>query len=99
MASPINKKTLRHLADLSRFELEGREEERLLKDLQKIVAYFEELKSLDTSGVEPMTGGTELKNVFRGDEERRDTNIGVGAGDFPEEERGFLKIPPVFNND
>ena len=96
MASPINKKVLKHLAELSRFDLEGREEEKLLKDLQEIVAFFEELKMLDAGGVEPMTGGTGLKNVFRGDEERRDTNIGAGSGDFPEEEKGFLKVPPVF---
>jgi len=96
MASPINKKILRHLAELSKFELEGREEERLLKDLQEIVAFFEELKTLNTEGVEPMTGGTSLKNVFRRDDERKDTNIGSGSESFPEEERGFLKVPPVF---
>ena len=96
MASPINKKELRHLAELSRFNLEGREEEKLLKDLQEIVAFFEELKILNTEGVEPMTGGTTLKNIWRDDEGRKDTNIGAGSGNFPEEEKGFLRVPPVF---
>lgn len=96
MASPINKKILKHLVDLSRFELEGREETKLLKDLQDIVGYFEELKALDIKDIKLVTDGTNLKNVFREDDDRKDTNIGGGAGNFPEEERGFLKVPPVF---
>lgn len=98
MPSPINKKVLRHLAELSRFELEGREEEKLLKDLQEIVAFFEELKSLDTAGGGPMADGTELKGVFRDDEKGNKTNLGAGKELFPEKEGGYLKIPPVFDN-
>lgn len=102
----IDKKSLEHLAELARLELEPKEEEKLLNDLQKILAYFEELKLLDTSDVEPMNphtkfgvgvnGGTNLKNVFREDEERENTNTGAGVDAFPESERGFLKVPPVF---
>ncbi len=110
MKSNIDKKTLEYLAELSRIKLDAREEEKLLKDLQKILDYFEELKSLDTSGVEPtrppstssiaksgaVSGGTELKNAFREDEERINTNRGDGVDAFPETENGFLKVPPVF---
>lgn len=96
MASPINKKTLDHLAKLARIELEKKEEEKLLKDLEKILAHFEELKTLKTEGVKPMTGGTTLKNIFRDDEDKKNTNQGAGSDAFPETHKGFLKIPPVF---
>lgn len=96
MPSLINKKTLEYLANLARIELDPREEEKLLKDLQKILDYFEELKTLDTKNVEPLTGGTRLKNVFRDDGERENTNHGAGVEAFPETHDGFLKIPPVF---
>ena len=96
MAS-IDKKTLEHLADLARIELDPREEEKLLKDLGNIIGYFEELKSLDTSDIEPMTGGTNAKNIFRDDEERENTDQGKGVESFPNPEKGFLKIPPVFD--
>lgn len=96
MSSPITKHTLEHLAALARIELGEHEKEKLLADLQKIVAYFEELQSLDTSGVTPMTGGTREKNIFREDEERVSTNQGKGVDAFPESEKGFLKVPPVF---
>lgn len=96
MSSPINKTVLEHLAKLARLELQKSEEEKLLADLSKILDHFKELQELDTSNVPPMTGGTDLKNVFRDDEERESTNRGEGVDAFPEKENGFLKIPPVF---
>lgn len=97
MASPINKITLHHLAKLARIELREEEEERLLRDLQKILEYFEELKALDTHTAEPMTGSTLLKNIFRGDGESGidATNQGNGKDAFPESYDGFLKVPAV----
>lgn len=95
--SELNKKTLEHLAELARIELKAGEEEKLLKDLQNILGHFEELQSLDTSGVEPMTGGTDLKNIFREDKLAvSDDDTGKGPEAFPEKEGGYLKVPPVF---
>lgn len=96
MSSPISKHTLEYLANLARIELDPKEEEKLLKDLEKILDYFKELQALDTSAVEPMTGGTLLRNVFREDAERENTDQGEGKDAFPESHKGFLKVPPVF---
>ena len=43
-----------------------------------------------------MAGGTDLRNVFRGDDERENTNRGAGKDQFPESKDGYLKVPPVF---
>jgi aspartyl-tRNA(Asn)/glutamyl-tRNA(Gln) amidotransferase subunit C len=100
MASEINKHELEHLAKLARIELDPAEEEKLLKDLGAILNYFKELQEVDTSAVEPMTGGTDLRNIFREDSEenggRENTNRGAGVDAFPESQNGYLKIPPVF---
>ncbi len=96
MSSSLNKSDLEHLAKLARIELDPKEEEKLLKDLGNILDHFKELQELDTANVQPMTGGTDLKNVFRSDTERENTNRGEGADAFPEKKDGFLKIPPVF---
>jgi aspartyl/glutamyl-tRNA(Asn/Gln) amidotransferase C subunit len=58
--------------------------------------HFKELQALDTSNVAPMTGGTDLKNIFRDDEERKNTNQGAGLDAFPESKDGFLKVPKIF---
>ncbi len=73
----INKKSLEHLADLARLELQENEIDKFLKDLEKILDHFQELQTLNTDGIMPMTGGTptlksgqaELNNVFREDGE------------------------------
>ena len=98
MANPINKKTLEYLAELGRIEIDKRSEEKLLKDLQKILGYFEELKEVDTEGVEPMAGGTIEKNVFREDEasDKQQATRDKLIGQFPDKEKGHLKVPPVF---
>lgn len=96
--SEINKKTLEHLAELSRLYLDPKKEEKFLKDLQNILGYFSELQEVKTDDIAPMTGGAQLKNAFREDEKKRDktaeTSRSIDA--FPEREKGYLKIPPVF---
>ena len=96
MSHPIDKKALEHLARLARIELNPGEEEKLLKDLGSILGHFKELEALDTSDVAPLTGGSDLKNVFREDGERENTSQKAGVEQFPETHEGFLKIPPVF---
>lgn len=93
----INKKELRHLADLARLELSEKEEEKFTGDLEKILRHFAELQALDTQNVMPMTGGTELKNIFREDGETSSslpTDPVVEA--FPEKAGHLLKVPPIF---
>ena len=96
MASPINKTVLEHLAKLARIELDPKEEAKFLADLTEILDYFKELESLNTTNVTPMAGGTDLKNIFREDAERENTDRGAGVELFPETQNGFLKVPPVF---
>ncbi len=94
----IDKKTLEYLAELGRIELVELEKPKLLKDLQEILNHFQELEKLDTSNVEPMSGGAFQKNIFREDEEsvkRQASSVKLTEA-FPEKENDFLKIPPVF---
>ena len=108
--SQIDKKEIKHLAELAKIQLTKHEpddakalsgeEEKLLKNFEEILDYFEELKQVDTSNVEPMTGGTASKNVFREDEKEIRSQINGSPDDlieaFPEKEGRFLKVPPVF---
>lgn len=98
--SVITKKELAHLAQLSRIEIDPKEADKLINDLGAILDHFKELQALDTSNVPPMTGGTDLMNVFRADGEddggRENTNRGAGVEAFPESKNGYLKVPPVF---
>jgi aspartyl-tRNA(Asn)/glutamyl-tRNA(Gln) amidotransferase subunit C len=96
----IDKNTLKHLADLARIKINEKDEENLLKSLRSILSYFEELKGVDTSNVEPVDGGVEadFMNVFREDESRKNSLTGNGVDSFPSSKNGFLEIPSIFEN-
>jgi aspartyl-tRNA(Asn)/glutamyl-tRNA(Gln) amidotransferase subunit C len=93
----ITRDQLKNLAELARIELRPDEEEAMLRDLEQILNYVNELQEVPTDGVEPMTGGTGLSNVLRSDESSDAARDGSRArGEFPEERNGLLKVPPVF---
>ncbi len=92
----ISKKEIRHLASLSRMDLSEEEENVLSKDLGNILAHFDELKGLDTTGTEPLTGGSHTDTVMRPDTEEGRIPGAAARNAFPEGESGFLKVPPVF---
>jgi aspartyl-tRNA(Asn)/glutamyl-tRNA(Gln) amidotransferase subunit C len=99
MAKKIDEKTLEHLAELARIGTDKKQEKKLLKSMEEILAYFEELNGLDAENIQPMDGGTENENIFAEDEKdvrKPDFSKERTVGDFPESESGFLKIPPVF---
>ncbi len=96
MASPINKKILKHAAELARIELTAREEDRLLKDILNILAYFKELQELDTSDIDAAGGHKEHGHSLRADDASEGTDRGAGVESFPETHDGFLKVPAVF---
>jgi aspartyl-tRNA(Asn)/glutamyl-tRNA(Gln) amidotransferase subunit C len=101
----INQELLDHLAKLSRLKLVEEEKERLLGDLEKILNHFKELESIDTDNIPPMTGGAQLRNVFRNDDVRE--NLGEEKEkekenikkSFPDKDGDFLKVPPVFTSE
>ncbi len=95
MSSPINSETLEHLAELARVELSAAEKEKLLHDLGDSLGHFAELAE---PGLKQEVGDVKpfLTDVFREDGERENTNQGAGKESFPAEKKGYLKVPPVF---
>lgn len=92
----INEETIEHLAELCRIKISDKQKEKLSSDLEGILGHFKELTELDIADVSPVTGGTDLMNVLRDDEEN-DELLSKGKEAFPEEEKGFLKVPAVFD--
>ncbi len=95
----INKKLIKHLAGLVKLRL-GDEVDDLTDDLKEIVDHFNELEEVDTEGVEPVSGGTELVNVMRKDSyDNRGLSKEETIKNFPEEKDGYLKTPSILNHE
>lgn len=94
----INDDSVRKLADLARIKLSNDDVRGLVRDFDGILGYFEELKEVDTRGVDAMSGGAFSVNAHRHDGENTDT--GASRDDlvrqFPEKDGDYLKVPPVF---
>jgi len=54
MSDTIDRATVQRVARLARLRLSDAEQDSLVDDLQRIVAYVEKLQSVDTSAIQPL---------------------------------------------
>jgi len=87
---------IKKYANLARINLTKEEEERFQKDLEELLGHVDELKKVNVSSVEPMTGGTNLKNALKDDSPERDELFNT---QFPSVQNGYLKVPKILDKD
>ncbi|MBU2101675.1 Asp-tRNA(Asn)/Glu-tRNA(Gln) amidotransferase subunit GatC [Patescibacteria group bacterium] len=87
---------IKKYAHLARIKLSKKEEEVFQKDIEEILEHVAELEKVNVKNVLPMTGGTALKNIFREDKPSLQEDFEPA---FPNQEKGHLKVPKVFDND
>lgn len=94
----LSKDEVLHIAKLARIELTAEEVEKFRTQLSSIVEFIGALKEVDVTGVEPTTQVTGLKNVARADvvNDWGASAVVAAVNEFPDSEKGFLKVPPVF---
>lgn len=63
----LSNEEIQHIAKLARLGLKDGEAEKFLQQLNDILGYVEQLKEVDTEGVEPTSQVTGLENVSRTD--------------------------------
>jgi aspartyl/glutamyl-tRNA(Asn/Gln) amidotransferase C subunit len=85
-----------YFARLARIKLTEAEKTQFAKELKDVLAYVEELKAVDTDNVVPMTGGTDLRSVYREDKPDIFDDCGKGPANFPDKKDGFLRVPKIF---
>ena len=93
----ISKDQVQHIAALARIQLTETEIEKLRVDLASILEYFDVLKEVDVSNVEPMTHSVEVKDVVRGDNPKREKAEVVEKliEMAPDRRDGFLKVKSI----
>ena len=64
----ITKQEVEHIAHLARLGLTEEEKEKFALQLSSILDYIEQLKEVDTKGIEPTAQVTGLENVYREDD-------------------------------
>ena len=87
------------IAELARLSLKPEEKGKLQKDLESILSYVEQLKSVNTDHVEPTSHVLNLENVFREDETRPSDIREDVLKHAPRREGNFFKVPKVIEQD
>lgn len=91
-----DKETIKKLTELSRIGCPEEEQEELLKDLNSILAYFEQLQELDTEDVPPcnhVIAG--MINVMREDDVGETLSHKEFLENSPEQIGGMIRVPSV----
>jgi aspartyl-tRNA(Asn)/glutamyl-tRNA(Gln) amidotransferase subunit C len=84
------------LARLARIELREGEAEKFQSDVSAILDYVEELKLVDTEGLEIVSQVTGLQNVQREDKSELADNREAILDQAPEIKDGFYKVKAIF---
>ena len=87
------------IAELARLSLKPEEKAKLQKDLESILAYVEQLKSVPTDAVEPTSHVLNLENVYRADEVRPCDVREDLLRHAPHREGNFFKVPKVIDQE
>lgn len=91
----VTKKTIEHVANLARLNLNDNEKEKLTLEMENIISYVDKLNELDTSNVKPMEHVIPIKNVLREDKVEESYDRGKILANAPSQEDGCFKVPKV----
>lgn len=93
----LSKEEILNIASLARIGLSEKEIEGYQKNLSDVLDYFNELKELNTDGVEPIGHITGMNNVLRNDEHEDFGSLGREAilKNAPETKDGYVKVKSV----
>jgi aspartyl-tRNA(Asn)/glutamyl-tRNA(Gln) amidotransferase subunit C len=84
-----------HVARLARLALDADEKERMRSQLDAILGYVEQLRRVNTDGVEPTAHVLPLVNVLRDDEVRPSYPVEAMLANAPDAEDGQFRVPRI----
>jgi len=89
----IDEKLVDNVAMLARLKIDDKE--KFIKEMQKIVDYFQVLEEVDTKDVEPMYTPIENNVKLRKEDSRNFEDVEEIRKNFPSREGNYLKIPGI----
>ena len=91
----ISKQEVEHVAKLARLDITESEKDAFSRQLSAILTYIEQLKSIDTTGVEPTATVLEQTNVFREDTVRPSLPVEHALANAPNAQDGYFQVPKI----
>ncbi len=87
---------IKKVAKLSKLELTDQEIKKQQAELSGILDFFEKLKEVDTTGVEPLSQVTGLENILRKDEVENFSSKKLLNSSQRKKSQNMVSVPNVF---
>ena len=84
-----------YVAHLARMHLSEEEITTFQAQLQQVLGYVDQLKSLDVEHIEPTAHAVPVQNVFRKDETRPSLDLEKAIGNAPQSRNGCFVVPKI----
>jgi len=94
----ISIQDVEHVASLAKLSFTGEEKRKLASELSEILAYMDQLNSLDTESIEPLSHVIALDNVSRADELRPGLEREEALKNAPARTEEFFRVPKVIGD-
>ncbi len=94
----IRKEQVEHVAKLARLEVSEDEKAMFARQLSAILTYMDQLKEVDTEGVEPTATVLPTENVFREDAVKPSLTQERALANAPDQADGFFRVPKILED-
>ena len=91
----ISKEEILHFAHLARLDLDEQAVDAMMQDMDKILAFVDQLNELDVEGVEPLKYMNEDTNVLRADDAKLEISREEALKNAPQKDTDYIKVPKV----
>jgi aspartyl-tRNA(Asn)/glutamyl-tRNA(Gln) amidotransferase subunit C len=91
----INIETLKKIAHLSRLELDEKNTDKMLQDMNNMLAFVEKLNEVNTDGIEPLTTMSHEINALRDDVVTQDLTHEQVLQNAPKKDSDYFRVPKV----
>ena len=94
----ISKGQVEHVAKLARLEVSEDEKAMFSRQLSAILTYMDQLKEVDTEGVEPTATVLPTENVWREDAVKPSLTQEQALANAPDQADGFFRVPKIIED-
>lgn len=91
----LSKESLEQVANLARIELSGKEIEQFSHQLQQIIDFIDQLKTIDIKEISPTSHVLALKNVLREDKPSGSLPVEKALKNAPEKKNNYFLVPKI----
>lgn len=91
----IDKKTIEHIAQLSRLAIDEKQAAEYSVQLSKALDYFDQISKVNTQGIEPLVTPTEIEAFWREDKVEKEFTSDEMTQNAPSKIGHLFKVPPV----